>query len=146
MNRLTQTAPERIWLQISDCKNHTDEMFPPIHGDITWCQDSVGGSEVPYVRADLYEAQSKQLAEVWRRCNIAEAKVAGWERQCYTEGLPQMIVMPDSFGTESCGPVSVPRITPKKYTELLDRLEAAQARIAELEKHLKVARDHMLND
>jgi len=49
------TAPERIWLQISDDTDHFDEPFPRgPEADVTWCED-IGSAEceVEYVRADL---------------------------------------------------------------------------------------------
>lgn len=52
MNKLTRTAPKRVWLQISDDEDHFDEPFP--HGsEVTWCADSVQMVEVEYVRADI---------------------------------------------------------------------------------------------
>ncbi|MDO2950591.1 hypothetical protein [Aeromonas simiae] len=54
---VTRTAPERIWLQVSD--NHGDHNEPFPTGDelgfseITWCADSQGGTQVEYLRADL---------------------------------------------------------------------------------------------
>ena len=52
-DRLTLTAPKRIWLQISDDKDHRLLPFPATHEDITWCEDSALECEVEYVRADL---------------------------------------------------------------------------------------------
>ena len=46
----TATAPERIWLQVSE--DEYDGPFPADH-DATWCAESIGGTEVQYVRADL---------------------------------------------------------------------------------------------
>jgi hypothetical protein len=55
------TAPERIWLQISEDEDHYNESFPHHVGEeITWCQDSVLACEVEYVRADL-ACRSKML-------------------------------------------------------------------------------------
>jgi hypothetical protein len=50
------TAPERIWLQVagSDDGYGAGEMFPSDHDGITWCQDSIGGVQVEYVRADIH--------------------------------------------------------------------------------------------
>lgn len=50
---LTTTAPERIWLQVSDDKYDSESEFPANHGGITWCQDPVVEAEVEYVRADI---------------------------------------------------------------------------------------------
>jgi len=55
MNKVTETAPERIWIQISDEAEHCDEPFPEPNEDMTWCQDSVVCCEVEYVRADGFE-------------------------------------------------------------------------------------------
>jgi len=52
VTEVVRTAPTRIGLQISDDLEHKDEPFP-LHGEVTWCQDSVMCVEVEYVRADL---------------------------------------------------------------------------------------------
>lgn len=49
-----RTAPERIWLQISDDESDLDEPIDDItNAGLTWCWHSIGGAEVEYVRADL---------------------------------------------------------------------------------------------
>ncbi len=57
-NKLTRTAPKRIWLQTdASDPSHVHDPFPPVpDGDITWCHESAGGAEVEYVRADLVRA------------------------------------------------------------------------------------------
>lgn len=53
---VVKTAPERIYLQISDDESDKDEPFPDeARSEITWCSDSVMDCEVEYVRADLAE-------------------------------------------------------------------------------------------
>lgn len=47
-----QTAPETIWLQISDDEDNLNEPFPA-NEEVTWCADSVLSAQVKYVRADL---------------------------------------------------------------------------------------------
>jgi hypothetical protein len=64
MNKLTETAPERIWLQISDDEDDLNYPYPSHHEDVTWCQDSVVAAEVAYARADLHEAAQKRIAEL----------------------------------------------------------------------------------
>jgi hypothetical protein len=52
-------APEKIYLQVcddSDCEEPFCE-----HHDVTWCQDKIEDTDVPYVRADLVaQAQREQ--------------------------------------------------------------------------------------
>jgi hypothetical protein len=50
MNRLTETAPERIWLHDA--------------GGRTTCSGQTAGGTVEYVRADLIEQQAKRIAEL----------------------------------------------------------------------------------
>lgn len=57
---LTITAPERIWLQVDTEDDDRSQAFPSDHDGVTWCQDSICGAEVEYVRADL-------IADVLRR-------------------------------------------------------------------------------
>ena len=52
-SRTIRTAPERIYLQVSeDASDHNNE-FPAPHMDLTWCSQSVIACEVEYVRADI---------------------------------------------------------------------------------------------
>ena len=46
-----RTAPERIWLQADINELRADDPFE--NDGVTWCAESVGGTEVEYVRADL---------------------------------------------------------------------------------------------
>ena len=58
--QVVETAPKRIWLQISDDAHNADEDFPETASDqITWCADSVMEVEVKYIRADLVEELMK---------------------------------------------------------------------------------------
>ena len=52
LRKLDATAPERIWLQVSDDEEDRDEPFPR-DGEVSWCEDSVVATEVEYIRADL---------------------------------------------------------------------------------------------
>lgn len=62
--RLDASAPPWIWLQVdtSAGSDDRDEAFPSDHEGVTWCEDSVGGLEVPYVRADLAHGDMRQMA------------------------------------------------------------------------------------
>lgn len=68
-----QTAPQRIYLQISDDADHLDEPFPCGH-EATWCADSVMDCEVAYVRADLLSMPPADLAARarWHQQQAAE--------------------------------------------------------------------------
>ena len=57
-DRLTPTAPDRIWLQIDPADSDRSRPFPADHDGITWCAHSVGGAEVEYIRADLQGGES----------------------------------------------------------------------------------------
>jgi hypothetical protein len=59
MNKLTKTAPERIYLQVSDDHDHYNTEF--VDAEVTWCRDSVMACEVEYVRADV--ASRKKVSE-----------------------------------------------------------------------------------
>lgn len=52
---LDSTAPPRIWLQVdtSASNDERDEAFPADLDGVTWQDESIGGLEVQYVRADL---------------------------------------------------------------------------------------------
>lgn len=88
---LDRTAPERIWLQVDtdgDPEDRSDTF--PRNGEQTWCEESIGGQEVEYVRADLAQVaaltaapQGVAYAElpepIWRTAQ----GVAFSERQLY---------------------------------------------------------------
>lgn len=61
-NKVTKTAPEKIWIQVSDEASDCREQFPQPSEDMTWCWDSVLACEVEYVRADLAAAAIKSVA------------------------------------------------------------------------------------
>ena len=54
---VTRTAPKTIWLQVSDDFGDHNEPFPTRdelgNREVTWCADSVGGTQIEYLRADL---------------------------------------------------------------------------------------------
>lgn len=53
MDKVTSTAPKRIWLQVSDDETDCREPFPVPNESMTWCEDSVLACQVEYVRADI---------------------------------------------------------------------------------------------
>lgn len=75
--------------------------------------------------ADL-EAEVARLKEendrAWRERNEASAKVKGWEATVYVEKLPLRAVPINDWGPGGEGTTSVPDITPRKLTELLDEI------------------------
>lgn len=80
--RLIATAPERIYIQVSEEAEAMDEPFPPPCEDITWCPDSVIAAEVPYVRADLIEAQASRIAELEADLAKAIEQRDVWHKAC----------------------------------------------------------------
>lgn len=84
--------------------------------------------------ADLISSQAERILEleqenerVWQERNVAYAKVKGWEATVYVEGLPLCAVPVGEWGPGEGGTASVPDITPKKLTDLLDRLQDLEA-------------------
>lgn len=54
LTRLQETAPARIYLQVSDEIADNESPFPEgPSADVSWCSESVLNCEVEYVRADL---------------------------------------------------------------------------------------------
>ena len=56
MSKLTDTAPQRIFLQVSDEEGDEDCVFSDLQRDgaeVTWCDASMVCCEVEYVRADV---------------------------------------------------------------------------------------------
>ena len=53
---VVRTAPERIFLQVSDQEWDADKPFPVDCDGVSWWKESVLDVEVQYVRADLFAA------------------------------------------------------------------------------------------
>lgn len=85
------TAPERIYLQISDDESHADQEFPCGY-DVTWCSDSVLALEVEYVRADITLQEADALrSEVSRLRAVVDSAVRAMgdhnaPNDCYATG------------------------------------------------------------
>lgn len=78
-----QTAPERIWLTVSDSEHDASMCFPDNHEDIFWCQDPALDVSIPYVRADLAAALAGGgEAVAWGVINWADGSLY---RFCETE-------------------------------------------------------------
>lgn len=67
MNKLTETAPQRIFLQVSDEDGDEDCVFSDLQRDgaeVTWCDASMVCCEVRYVRADIHAALRAETARL----------------------------------------------------------------------------------
>jgi len=60
LSDLVRTAPDAIYLQVSDEAWHSEKEFPRDHDGISWCEDSVLACEVKYIRADLAIGESHE--------------------------------------------------------------------------------------
>lgn len=63
---LTETAPERVWLQvdIGASNDYRDVPFPADIDGVPWHDEELGGLEVGYVRADVadwWKARAQEL-------------------------------------------------------------------------------------
>lgn len=66
---LDRTAPVRIWLQIDTVASSNDREEPwPGCDDVTWQDESIGGLEIQYVRADLVVPMlaSARVSDGWQ--------------------------------------------------------------------------------
>ena len=108
------------------------DQAPQASTEAAWCDDTL-----PCARyTEALAAKDAKIAELererdrlqhseedaWRECNRAVTKVKAWENVVYIEGLPLRAVRVDEFGPGKGDQVAVPEITPKKLTELLERL------------------------
>lgn len=63
-NELTRTAPERIYLCVSDEEDDVNRPYPEAYAEdeaITWATDQPVAATVSYVRADLHNAALRAL-------------------------------------------------------------------------------------
>ena len=56
-------SPERIWLCYGDLERDDTHDDCYLHGEVTWCKNKQGASDVEYVRADALTAQATTIAE-----------------------------------------------------------------------------------
>jgi hypothetical protein len=71
MNRVTETAPERIWLQVGTEAHQCDDDFPPHGDDVTWQHESITECEVEYIRADLARLRIAELEKALKRASAS---------------------------------------------------------------------------
>jgi hypothetical protein len=62
-DRLTQSAPKEIWLQVDPDSIGEDPEPLDEWSECTWCAESVGGAEVKYVRADIADEEIERLRD-----------------------------------------------------------------------------------
>ena len=69
------TAPEKVWLNVSDERGDVHEPFPVNKDDVTWNDGPVAAMfvAVPYVRADLVAAKDERIAFLERALEQAAA-------------------------------------------------------------------------
>jgi hypothetical protein len=123
------------WLTVDNATAWPEEAFAP-----HWKPLDTPDADIA---ADAHAALSSLIAEnkvlrdeawgAWAERNKAVAKVKAWEATVYVEGLPLRAVRVDEWGPGEGETVAIPDITPNKLTELLDRLAAAEARLASTE-------------
>lgn len=86
--KLVQTAPERLWLCVSDDPADTNEPFPNDLSEVTWATDHCPvACGVTYVRADLWNSRTaaafavreNELTALRARVEELESKNRGWE-------------------------------------------------------------------
>lgn len=136
-------------------KSHFDQMEDKLKG---WQESQqyryIGRDGKPVLARDL-EARIEQLErelclerqnceQAWRRAQVAEAKVKGWESQVYMEAIPMFSIPVDGFGPASGEQVSVPKV--ERITELLGKLAAEKALADGLHDDLKAAYIHDMPD
>lgn len=80
---------------------------------------------------DENERLRAEAEQAQRERNIAYAKVKAWESVVYVEGLPLRAVPVGEWGPGEGETTTVPEVTPKKLTELLDELRTARAALGD---------------
>lgn len=78
-------------------------------------------AEVKELRREIRRLQESE-ARAWRERNIAYAKVKGWEATVFVEGLPLRTVPVSEWRPGEGETVTIPDVTPRRLTELLDEL------------------------
>lgn len=85
----TRTAPERIWLCLSDEEGDESMPFPRGTGEVTWAEDAVVHVTVEYLRADLTAPPAPAVPELLEACKRLLASSMD-----YTEWQERGMVLP----------------------------------------------------
>lgn len=74
-------APETIWLCYGDLEHDDTHDECVVNGEVTWCDQSQGGADVRYVRADVFEREraSRQASQIENEALKAERARSGLE-------------------------------------------------------------------
>lgn len=87
---LTESAPERIWLQVDTNGDETDRTEPLKSEDwfeLTWHFEPIGGQEIEYIRADIVAeliatlnaiAQMSPMQVMNLKAKVGSPDAAGW--------------------------------------------------------------------
>lgn len=78
-------------------------------------------------QAEEIERLTAENERIWRERNIAMTKVKGWEESLVVEQLPLRALQVREWGPGEHEQVSIPQITPRRLTEILDELAALKA-------------------
>jgi len=90
--------------------------------------------------ARLVKAEAER-DEAWRRANIAESKVRGWEKYVVVRDLPMRAVPNTGWGPGQDEKIAIPQVTPEKLTDIIDRAEAARNEALEEAAKICIAYD-----
>ncbi|NII73954.1 hypothetical protein FHW84_002527 [Dyella sp. SG562] len=116
--KVVLTAPERIYLQVSDQEWDSDKPFPGDCDGVSWWKESVLDVEVQYVRADLFEAleadRTRLQAEV-RALRLCAIQYLTWHHVVNpVEGLDSDLRDPDMCGDAALKSESIDSARAKK--------------------------------
>ena len=88
--------------------------------------------EIAELKAEIAELKEENR-RAWTERNEAYAKVKGWEATVFVEKLPIRAVRIDEWGPGEGGTTTVPDVTPRKLTELLDEVAELRAKVARMQ-------------
>ncbi|NKJ21970.1 hypothetical protein [Dyella sp. SG609] len=89
--KVVLTAPERIFLQVSDQEWDSDKPFPVDCDGVSWWKEPVLDVEVQYVRADLFSAAEDGLARLRGVMKRALAELENYRSDCESYEAPELV-------------------------------------------------------
>lgn len=120
----------RIMTMTDDVKALVDELNAD--ADPGFCTSSTStlsrrAAAALTAQAEEIERLNAENERIWRERNIAVTKVKGWEETLVVEQLPPRVLQVREWGPGEGEQVSIPQITPRRLTEILDELAALKA-------------------
>lgn len=131
-------APSKIYLQICE-ESNCDQPFDS-HIEVSWCQDKINDSDIPYVRADIAISQPpEQEPAVWIKKDRTSVEFSIMSADyMMKEGFDPLYTAPPQREWQ--------RLTDEEYTTLMQQADHDAAKTGSVFQNLRYAIEAKLKE